>query len=277
VQLLVKKRFAIIAIPRAGRHGACMSARFPAPATMLESRAMSTPVTSTPVKSIVVLTGAGISAESGIRTFRASDGLWEDHRIEDVATPEGFDRNPQLVHHFYNLRRQQLLSPAIRPNPAHTALARLQHHLGDRLLLITQNVDNLHERAGSRNVMHMHGELLKMRCHGSGLVFDIREDLSFDSVCRCCQTPGNLRPHIVWFGEMPFHMPRITQALQHCDLFIAIGTSGNVYPASGFYQTARAAGARTVELNLEPTGSAFDEHVHGPASVVVPAFLERLL
>ena len=239
---------------------------------MLESSAMNTPV-----KSIVVLTGAGISAESGIRTFRASDGLWEDHRIEDVATPEGFERNPQLVHHFYNLRRRQLLSPAVRPNPAHTALARLQHRLGDRLLLITQNVDNLHERAGSRDVLHMHGELLKMRCHSSGLVFDIREDLSFDCVCRCCRTPGNLRPHIVWFGEMPFHMPRITQALQQCDLFIAIGTSGNVYPASGFHQTARAAGARTVELNLEPTGSAFDEHVHGPASAVVPAFLERLL
>src|SRR5690606_7423562 len=179
---------------------------------MLESGGMSTPV-----KSIVVLTGAGISAESDIRTFRASDGLWQDHLIEDLATPDDFERNPQLVHHFYNLRRQQLLSPAIRPNPAHTALARLQHHLGDRLLLITQNVDNLHERAGSRNVLHMHGELLKMRCHGSGLVFDIREDLSFASVCGCCRTPGDLRADTVWFGEMPVHMPRITQALQRCD------------------------------------------------------------
>lgn len=238
---------------------------------MLESGAMRT------VNTIVVLTGAGISAESGIRTFRASDGLWENHRIEDVATPEGFDRNPQLVHHFYNQRRQQLLSDSIRPNPAHTALARLQHHFGNNLLLITQNVDNLHERAGSRDVLHMHGELLKARCHSSGLVFDIREDLSFDSVCRCCQLPGNLRPHIVWFGEMPLHMPRITQALQRCDLFVAIGTSGNVYPASGFYQTARDAGAHTVELNLEATGSCFDEHIQGAASVVVPKFVEQLM
>ena len=230
-----------------------------------------------PLHSIVVLTGAGISAESGIKTFRASDGLWEDHRIEDVATPEGFARNPQLVHHFYNARRRQLLQDEVRPNPAHSALARLEHRFPGEVLIVTQNVDNLHERAGSRNLIHMHGELLKMHCQVSGLVFDIREDLGFDTVCRCCGEPGNLRPHIVWFGEMPLQMPRITRALEQCDLFLSIGTSGNVYPAAGFYQSAKSHGARTVELNLDPTLSRFDEHLYGPASQLVPDFVERLL
>lgn len=230
-----------------------------------------------PVHSIVILTGAGISAESGIRTFRASDGLWENHRIEDVATPEGFARNPQLVHHFYNARRRQLLQEDVRPNPAHSALARLEHSFPGEVLIVTQNVDNLHERAGSRNLVHMHGELLKMHCQVSGLVFDIREDLGFDTVCRCCGEPGNLRPHIVWFGEMPLEMPRITRALEQCDLFLSIGTSGNVYPAAGFHQSAKGHGARTVELNLDPTHSRFDEHLYGPASELVPEFVERLL
>ena len=230
-----------------------------------------------PVKSIVVLTGAGISAESGIATFRASDGLWENHRIEDVATPEGFARNPQLVHHFYNQRRQQLLQDHIRPNAAHMALARLEHEFPGEVLLVTQNVDNLHERAGSRKMLHMHGELLKMRCQESNLVFDLREDIGFDSVCRCCQTIGNLRPHIVWFGEMPFHMPQIARALESSDLFMSIGTSGNVYPASGFYQIARSRHAHTVELNLEQTASSFEEHICGPASEIVPEFVERVL
>lgn len=230
-----------------------------------------------PVNSIVILTGAGISAESGINTFRASDGLWEEHRIEDVATPEGFERNPQLVHHFYNARRRQLLAPHILPNPAHSALARLEHEFHGEVLLVTQNVDNLHERAGSKNVLHMHGELLKMRCETSDLIFNISEDLSFDSVCRCCRIPGNLRPHIVWFGEMPLHMARINHALQQCDLFLSIGTSGNVYPAAGFHQSAKSKGAYTVELNLEHTHSHFDQHIYGIASRVVPDYVERLL
>lgn len=230
-----------------------------------------------PVNSIVVLTGAGISAESGINTFRASDGLWENHRIEDVATIEGFERNPQLVHHFYNARRAQLLSDAIRPNPAHSELARLEHEFPGKVLIVTQNVDNLHERAGSDAVLHMHGELLKMRCTVSNLVFDIRSDLSFDSLCRCCQVPGNLRPDIVWFGEMPMHMPRIMSALETCDLFLSIGTSGNVYPAAGFYQSARSRGAYTVELNLDPTQSQFDEHIYGAAACIVPEFVQSLL
>ncbi len=230
-----------------------------------------------PVNSIVVLTGAGISAESGIDTFRASDGLWENHRIEDVATPEGFERNPQLVHHFYNARRRQLLSPDIRPNAAHSALARLEHEFPGKVLIVTQNVDNLHERAGSKSLLHMHGELLKMRCQNSNLVFDIREDLGFDTECRCCRSPGNLRPDIVWFGEMPMHMPRIISTLEQCDLFLSIGTSGNVYPAAGFYQNAKSCGAFTVELNLDPTQSRFDEHIYGPASSIVPTYVQGLL
>lgn len=238
---------------------------------------MSVPVTSRPVKAVVVLTGAGVSAESGINTFRAADGLWENHRIEDVATPEGFERNPQLVHQFYNQRRQLLQQDDIRPNLAHFALARFEREFQGDFLLVTQNIDNLHERACSRNVVHMHGELLKMRCAHSNLVFDISTDLTFDSVCRCCNELGNLRPHIVWFGEVPFHMQQINQALESCDLFIAIGTSGNVYPASGFYQTARIRRAHTVELNLEETGSSFDEHIYGPASIIVPKYVDALL
>lgn len=228
-------------------------------------------------RSIVVLTGAGISAESGIQTFRAADGLWENHPVEDVATPEGFQRNPVLVYEFYNQRRRQLLSDAVQPNPAHTALARFEHNFDGTFALITQNIDNLHERAGSRNVLHMHGEILKMRCVESQLVFDIQQDLLFETECRCCRSPGNLRPHIVWFGEMPLGMQQINAALQTCELFVAIGTSGNVYPASGFYEVAKHNAAHTVELNLEVTGSRFDEHIYGSASAVVPAFFDGLL
>jgi NAD-dependent deacetylase len=231
----------------------------------------------TPPRSIVVLTGAGISAESGIETFRAADGLWANHPVEDVATPEGFERNPQLVYDFYNQRRRQLLSDQVKPNPAHTALARFEYEFAGSFLLVTQNVDNLHELAGSKNLLHMHGELLKMRCVNSRLVFDIRDDFDFDTHCRCCRSAGNLRPHIVWFGEMPFHMNQINNALENCDLFVAIGTSGNVYPASGFYQTAKIRKAHTVELNLEQTGSTFDEHVYGPASKEVTEYFESLL
>lgn len=228
-------------------------------------------------RSIVVLTGAGISAESGIETFRAADGLWANHPVDDVATPEGFERNPQLVYQFYNQRRRQLLSQEIRPNLAHTALARFEHEFDGEFLLITQNVDNLHARAGSVNLLHMHGELLKMRCLNSKLVFDITEDLDYDTHCRCCRSPGNLRPHVVWFGEMPFHMNQINNALESCDMFVAIGTSGNVYPASGFYQTAKIRRAHTVELNLEETGSSFDAHVYGPATGTVPQFFNQIL
>lgn len=228
---------------------------------------------------VVVLTGAGISAESGIRTFRATDGLWEEHRVEDVATPEGFARDPELVQAFYNARRRQLQQVEIAPNAAHKALARLEEDLGDHFLLVTQNIDNLHERAGNKNVIHMHGELLKVRCASSGQVLDWKEDVTPEDRCHCCQLSAPLRPHVVWFGEMPLGMDEIYQALATADYFIAIGTSGHVYPAAGFVHEARLQGAHTVELNLEPSqvGSEFEEKYYGLASEVVPEYIERLL
>ncbi|MGY6036962.1 Sir2 family NAD+-dependent deacetylase [Aeromonas sp. AE23HZ002T15] len=230
-------------------------------------------------KHIVILTGAGISAESGIKTFRASDGLWEEHRVEDVATPEGYARDPELVQGFYNARRQHLQSADIHPNPAHYALARLERLLPGRVTLVTQNIDNLHGEAGSKNLIHMHGELLKARCPVSGQVVEWRGDLHQDELCACCQFPQPLRPHVVWFGEMPLGLDRIYAALAQCDLFIAIGTSGAVYPAAGFVHEAGLNGAHTIELNLEPSevGSQFDEKRYGPASVLVPAFVDELL
>lgn len=223
-------------------------------------------------RSIVVLTGAGVSAESGIRTFRAADGLWEEHRVEDVASPIGYARDPHLVHNFYNERRRLLQKPEIGPNAAHIALADFERDFAGEFLLVTQNIDNLHERAGSRNLRHMHGEMLKIRCEYSARVFENREDVFPESECSCCGRPSGLRPHVVWFGEMPFHMDEIFNALAACDLFVSIGTSGNVYPAAGFYQAARAGGAQTVELNLERTGGSFDRGVYGPATKVVPEF-----
>ena len=227
--------------------------------------------------SIVVLTGAGVSAESGIETFRAADGLWANHPVDEVATPEGFERNPQLVYQFYNQRREQLLSEDSKPIAAHTALAKFEHDFDGAFLLVTQNIDNLHERAGSENVLHMHGELLKMRCLNSKIVFDIRESFDYDTHCQCCRSQGNLRPHVVWFGEMPFHINKINMALEACDIFASIGTSGNVYPAAGFSQTAKIRGAHTVELNLEQTGSSFDTRIYGPATQVVPEYFEGVL
>ena len=233
----------------------------------------------TPVKSIAVLTGAGISAESGIKTFRDIGGLWENYRVEEVASPEGFATDPALVHRFYNLRRHNLLHGDIHPNPAHQALARLEQEFPGDFLLVTQNIDNLHERAGSLRMVHMHGEILKMRCSVSGQVFPIDHDLSVEDRCECCREPGRLRPHVVWFGEMPMEMDLIYAALDSCDLFISIGTSGNVYPAAGFVQVAHAAGAHTVEINLEPSAveSAFHEHIYGLAGEKVPDFTDNLL
>lgn len=234
---------------------------------------------SRPLHRIVVLTGAGISAESGIRTFRAQDGLWEDHRIEDVATPEGFGRHPALVQRFYNQRRAQLRDPAIRPNAAHEALARLERDYDGEVLVVTQNVDDLHERAGSRRLLHMHGELLSMFCHRSHQRFRITGNITAELKCDCCGASGTLRPDIVWFGEMPYHLEEIGDALARCTLFLSIGTSGNVYPAAGFVAAARQAGAHTVELNLEPsqTRTHFAEHRYGPATAVVPALVEKVL
>ncbi len=226
---------------------------------------------------IVILTGAGISAESGIRTFRGADGLWEGHRIEDVASPQGFARDPALVYEFYNIRRRQLLSAEIKPNPAHTALARLERDYEGEVVLVTQNIDNLHERGGSRKVLHMHGELLKARCDHCGGVLEWMTDFDRSSVCAECKSTGGLRPHVVWFGEMPLYMDAIYKALTDCAVFAAIGTSGNVYPAAGFVEMAQ--GARTVELNLEPSAvhSSFDEAIYGPAGSVVPQWVDALL
>ena len=234
---------------------------------------------SPPIQSIVVLTGAGISAESGIKTFRENDGLWENYRVEEVASQEGFTADPALVHRFYNLRRHKLLHGGIEPNPAHLALARLDREFAGEFLLVTQNIDNLHERAGSSRLLHMHGEILKMRCSDTGHVYPIDEDLSVEDRCECCNLPGRLRPNVVWFGEMPMEMDRIYSALESCDLFISIGTSGNVYPAAGFVQIARNTCAHTVEINLEPSavGSAFHEHIYGLAGEKVPDFTNDLL
>ncbi|MDJ0948774.1 MAG: NAD-dependent protein deacylase [Alphaproteobacteria bacterium] len=229
---------------------------------------------------IVILTGAGISKESGLDTFRDADGIWSKVNLEDVATPEGYLRNPAMVQEFYNSRRRGLLSDNIRPNAAHEALARLERDWADEVLLVTQNIDNLHERAGSRNRIHMHGELLKVRCEACGQVSDCETDITVEESCASCDSQGTTRPHVVWFGEMPFDMDRIYAALSACDLFISIGTSGNVYPAAGFVQEARLGGrAHTIELNLEPSEGAtlFSEAIYGPASQVVPAYVDRLL
>lgn len=227
---------------------------------------------------VVILTGAGISRESGLATFRDADGIWARTRIEDVATPEAFARDPDRVQAFYNARRAQLRLPAVAPNAAHLALARLERDWPGEMLLVTQNVDDLHERAGSRNLIHMHGELAKARCLACGAVSPWREDITPRSACPACGRAGRLRPHVVWFGEMPLGMERIAAALDACGLFVAIGTSGTVHPAAGFVAQVRGR-ARTVELNLEPSeGTAlFDEAIHGPATRVVPAFVERLL
>ncbi|MZI93224.1 NAD-dependent protein deacylase [Vibrio sp. CAIM 722] len=232
-----------------------------------------------PYRNVVVLTGAGISAESGIQTFRSEDGLWENHRVEDVCTPEGFLRNPELVQDFYNQRRRDLLSEHIRPNAAHVALGRLEAELDGRVTIVTQNIDNLHERGGSRNIIHMHGELLKARCSESGQVIDQATDLHMGDLCHCCQIPAQLRPHIVWFGEMPLQMGEIYEAIQEADLFISIGTSGVVYPAAGFVHDATLSGAHTIELNLAPSAvqSEFEEKRYGKASVEVPKLVEELL
>lgn len=232
-----------------------------------------------PHSSIVILTGAGISAESGINTFRASDGLWENHRIEDVASPDGFVRDPELVHEFYNARRQQLLSDTVQENAAHQALALLEKKFSGNILLITQNIDDLHERAGSQKVLHMHGELLKKRCKITQEVSDCLESLNVDDSCECCFEEKNLRPHIVWFGEMPFFMDEIYEALIHCDLFVAIGTSGHVYPAAGFVEFAANSGADTLEINIEKSNIAnqFNQGIYGKATQMVPLWVSSLI
>ena len=228
------------------------------------------------VRNIVVLTGAGISAESGLATFRGPDGLWEGHRVDDVATPQAFARDPDLVHAFYDARRARLAE--VGPNAAHRALARLDREWEGDLLIVTQNVDDLHERAGARRVLHMHGELKSAWCLACDRRMPWESGLADRPPCPACGAAGALRPDIVWFGEMPYEMERIDAALMRADLFVSIGTSGAVYPAAGFVQTARHCGARTLEMNLEPSlGSYwFDETRTGRAGELVPAWVEEL-
>ncbi|MFO6422161.1 Sir2 family NAD+-dependent deacetylase [Motilimonas sp. KMU-193] len=230
-------------------------------------------------KHIVILTGAGISAESGIRTFRDADGLWENHDINDVATPEGFKRNPELVNSFYNQRRAQLQQPYIQPNAAHNALAKLSQEFNGELIIVTQNIDDLHERAGAQNVIHMHGELLKARCPHTNQTLEWKGDITAQDLCNCCQFPEPLRPHVVWFGEMPLYLDRIYSHLSQADLFISIGTSGSVYPAAGFVHEAASHGAHTIEINLEPSeiSNQFAEVRQGSAGLLVPELIEQLL
>ena len=224
---------------------------------------------------IVVLTGAGISAESGLGTFRDADGLWTKYDLADVATPEGYARNPDLVLDFYNARR--LNCAEARPNAAHQALARLEQ--SREVTLITQNIDDLHERGGSRSVIHMHGELMRALCANCGHQWGWTGDMSRADTCPACKAPGGVRPDVVWFGEIPYHMELIGEALSRAELFVAIGTSGAVYPAAGFVAEARAMGIETLEINLEPSDTAgqFDRRILGPATETVPAWVESLI
>jgi NAD-dependent deacetylase len=226
---------------------------------------------------IVVLTGAGISQESGLPTFRDRDGLWTAKRLSDLARPEAFALDPIAVHDFYNARRAQASGADVHPNPAHRALARLEQRLAGEVLVVTQNVDDLHERAGSRKVLHMHGHLNQVRCNACRTRHAWNGDVFVETPCPACGAP-TLRPDIVWFGEMPFHLDEIDIALARCDTFISIGTSGSVYPAADFVRSVGSR-AHTVELNLEPSAGAsfFAERHYGVASQIVPAFVDKLL
>lgn len=231
-------------------------------------------------RNIVILTGSGISAESGVATFRDKDGIWAKYDYRDVATPQGFAADPALVHAFYNDRRRML--PSVRPNTAHVALAELEAGLNARgggLTLVTQNVDDLHERAGSKNILHMHGELGKAVCAHCGAVRSSAGDLSAGDICSVCERKGGMRPYVVWFGETPRFMDEAMAAIAGADLFVAIGTSGSVYPAAGFAGEARAVGVETMELNLEPSQNAhvFSASRYGPATSIVPAWVRETL
>jgi NAD-dependent deacetylase len=229
------------------------------------------------IRNIVVLTGAGISAESGVPTFRGPDGLWEGQRVEDVATPEAYARNPDLVLDFYDQRRAKL--GTVKPNPAHDALGRLDREWPGELLIVTQNVDDLHERGGAKRLLHMHGELKSGWCQACGNRYSFSGTMVDRPACPSCGESGKVRPDIVWFGEMPYEMDRIDAALAICDLFVSIGTSGAVYPAAGFVQTARYAGAHTLEMNLDPSEGSifFHESRMGKAGALVPQWVDSLL
>jgi len=224
---------------------------------------------------IVILTGAGVSAESGIPTFRGAGGLWEGRDVMELATPQAFRAQPHVVQRFYNERRQILLTK--EPNAAHFAIARLQKEFRGRVTLITQNIDDLHERGGSPEVWHIHGELLKSRCRQCEAVHDCRTDLDAETPCPACQSIGKLRPHVVWFGETPLFLDELATLTRDATLFAAIGTSGIVYPAANFVHVARSRGARCIEFNLESSDGVFDEFIEGPAGQTVPAWVDSLL
>lgn len=232
-----------------------------------------------PVRNVVILTGSGISAESGVATFRDKDGVWSRYDYRDVATPEGFARNPKLVHEFYNARRRGLGS--VGPNAAHKALAELEFALekrGGALTLITQNVDDLHERSGSKNILHMHGELAKVTCTACCDIRSWQSDLDITAPCPNCEETGAMRPYVVWFGEMPHFLEEAALAIAGADIFVSIGTSGSVYPAAGFVGEARQAGVPAIELNLEPSENAylFTDARYGPATKIVPEWVAEI-
>ncbi len=226
---------------------------------------------------IVILTGAGISAESGLGTFRDAGGLWTSYDLADVATPEGYAKDPALVLDFYNARRLNCRNAA--PNQAHQAIARLQREHPGRVTLVTQNIDDLHERGGSGQVIHMHGQIMRALCADCGHQWGWACDMALDDICHSCGTVGVVRPDVVWFGEMPYRMEEIIARTGDCDLFVAIGTSGAVYPAAGFVSEARRRGVATLEINLEPSENThnFDKRLLGPASETVPVWVEGVL
>ncbi len=228
-------------------------------------------------RNIVILTGAGISAESGLATFRSADGLWNNHRVEDVATIEAFERNPDYVHDFYNQMRPELM--VAKPNPAHLAITKLQNNYCSKINIITQNIDTLHEKANNQNVWHIHGQINQIVCLNCGHVYETWSDVSSEDKCPQCQIAGMLKPNIVFFGENLLYMDKVDELLPKCDLFISVGTSGVVYPAAGFVQIAKFSGADTVELNMEQTSNnyLFDRHILGPAGSTLPQLVDELL
>lgn len=226
---------------------------------------------------IVFLTGAGISQESGIPTFRSETGLWNNHKVEDVATIEAFYKNPDFVHDFYNQMRKDLINKT--PNPAHLALTELQKNFDGEVYIVTQNIDTLHEKANSQNVLHMHGQINELVCLNCGKTHTSWGDSSSETTCPFCEKEGFIKPNIVFFGEMPLYMDKIETLLKTCDLFVSIGTSGVVYPAAGFVQTAKYYGATTIEINLDMASNNFffDKHIYGKAGLEVPKFIKTLL
>lgn len=228
-------------------------------------------------KNIVILTGAGISAESGLATFRASNGLWNNHPVEDVATIEGFERNPAYVHEFYNELKQELVKA--KPNAAHLAITRLQKEYPAEISVVTQNVDTLHEKAGNQNIYHIHGQINQAVCLNCGHILETFGDVDTETVCPHCNIVGMMKPNIVFFGENLLCMDKVDHLLSSCDLFLSVGTSGVVFPAASFVQIAKYNHAHTLEFNLEPTSNNyyFDKHIYGKAGTTLPAFVEELL